>query len=540
MITISYKTDKKSAIRIDYPIIFFLTALTLGIYFKVTSFNFIYLDDPHYVFRNLAVLNGISQEGVLWAFTSTYLGNYHPLAWISHMVDVEIYGIHPGGHHLSSVFFHLFNTILLYFIFKLTTKKSLLSGFIAALFAIHPLHIESVVWIAERKDVLSTFFVFLALLHYISFHQSKKKIYYFITILFFIFALLTKPMVVTFPILLLLFDFWPLERYQFFSGQTNRCLRALIYEKIPLFVFSIISAIITVYAQHTAKWIQSLSNFSLGQRINNALLSYCIYLKNTIWPQELAIFYPQPAEQSLWKGIIAFCVLMTISYIAIMVHKKYQWFTMGWFWFLVTLLPVIGLIKVGTQAMADRYSYIPLIGIFVICTWGSAAIAEKYNFIKKMLPTISVITVFFLSALCYKQLVYWKGTESLFERTVHVTQNNYLIHTNLGAYYLDMKKYNYAIKHLKKSISIKDDYFLSHINLARCYYILNNQQLSRHHSQKTIELDPTHHFAYYLLAKSFEKTEENEKALYYYKKALLLDSNNVQYISEINKYDINK
>ena len=375
---------------------------TIVVYIPALHNGFVNYDDPDYVTANLHVRQGLSWSNIRWAFTATVQANWHPLTWISHMIDVQFFGMNPTGHHAVSVLLHAINVVLLFFLLARTTGYTLRSAAVAAIFAVHPLNVESVAWIAERKSLLCMLFFLLALLAY-GWYVRKPGIGRYLCVGFlFAMGLMAKPMVVTFPFVLLLFDYWPLQRLK--EGQIT--FPKLLIEKIPLFALSAASAMITVIAQHGAGALGITAALPLSFRIKNAIYSYLIYIFKGIWPSRLAVFYPHPENTlALWKVLLAALVLLAIT-VLVWHFRRYKYLLAGWLWYLGTMVPVIGIVQVGRQAMADRYAYVPFIGLFVMAVW---LIAELFARIRLSLPAAAVIGVAVLSsyaAASYIQIGY--------------------------------------------------------------------------------------------------------------------------------------
>ncbi len=343
---------------------FLLGAVTLLIYWRVWTYEFIRTDDPTYVFNNSHVRTGLHWENLKWAFSAVHSSNWHPLTWMSHMLDCAIYGLAPGGHHFTNVVFHIVNTILLFLIFTRMTKDVFASWFVAAVFALHPMHVESVAWIAERKDVLSAFFALLSIGMYSFYRRKPSGVKYFLTLAFFVFGLMSKPMLVTLPFVLILLDIWPLQR----KGK----IEDFVYEKIPFFLMSALSAIVTMNAQKEATVTTDLLPFIL--RLENAVCSYAMYLVKTFWPHPLALFYPYSEIDPL-NLIGSVFLLASVSVTVWKWRSSKPYLLTGWLWFIGMLVPVIGLVQVGNQAMADRYTYLPMIGLLIMAAWGGPRFA---------------------------------------------------------------------------------------------------------------------------------------------------------------------
>jgi len=558
------KDNKQTFFKVLFVILCLITAIVV-VYIKVQKFDFVGYDDELYVTQNHYVQKGISLEGIKWAFMTFHSANWHPLTWLSHMLDYELYGLDPSGHHWTNVEFHIANTLLLFIILFKMTGAIWQSAFVAALFALHPLHVESVAWISERKDVLSTFFGMLCIAAYCRYVKISSNISYLLVILFFSLGLLAKPMLVTFPFVLLLLDFWPLKRFQFQhdfhlkskkpAADAIRRYYRIILEKVPLFILVVISCIITYFAQKSEGTIKSIAALSLKSRIANAVVSYVSYALKVIWPQNLAVFYPHPGNTlPLWKVAGGALLIVAACYGAIRSARKYPYILVGLFWYLGTLVPVIGLVQVGEQAMADRYTYIPLIGIFIIISWGvsdlfkkrlrdpqrseiSSGVLDPFNKrrLQKILLGISALTLLVaLSWNTFFQLNFWKNGITLFEHAVSVTENNYQAHNNLGTAYgrSDLDK---AIFHYKRALEIKPNDEMAFYNLGSAYLEKGNIDEAVHHFLKALNIRPDYPVALNNLGEAFVKKGDYDKAIYYFKLALKTDSKNTNaYINLAN------
>jgi hypothetical protein len=448
-----------------------LVVMTLAVYMQVGNHQFVNYDDKDYVTENSYIADGVSTDNILWAFTSVNAGNWHPVTWISHMADVQFYGMNPRGHHLTNVLIHTASSLLLLLLLFRLSGSLWQSSFVAALFALHPLHVESVAWVAERKDVLSAFFGFLTIFIYSGYVAKRTAALYILALLSFVLGLMSKPMLVTIPIILLLMDWWLFNRQQSESqgerhGQLSVRLIPLIKEKIPFFVCSIISCIITLYAQHNSGAMQSLVGYPFVLRIENALLAYVKYILKTLWPHDLAVLYPLSFSFPLWQVIGSLCILLLLTTAAIRVRRSQPFIALGWFWFIITLLPVIGLIQVGSQSMADRYTYIPLIGLFIMAAWGGPVLLKNLRFRKEILALLSCAVIITSAILSWQQLGYWKNDISLFRHTLQVTTDNYQINNNLGIALAENGELDAAIKEFQISLEIKPNSADVHDNLG--------------------------------------------------------------------------
>lgn len=372
----------------------------LVVYWNVTNNEFISYDDSTYVTDNPYVKKGLTAEGFIWAFTSTRASNWHPVTWLSHMLDSEIYGIDSKGHHFTNLLFHIASTLLLFLVLKRMTGRLWRSAFVSALFAFHPLHVESVAWVAERKDVLSAFFWMLTIWAYVRYTERPLLKRYFLVFLALLIGLMAKPMLVTLPFVLLLMDIWPLGRLDVRQKglkskiQSEGCTKnyqsasayGLVVEKIPLLVLVVLSSLITFFVQQRGGAVGSFEKYTLITRIANALISYVRYIEKMIWPHDLAVFYPHPGNTfSLWQVTGAFVLLTGVSFFIIKAARRNKYIVAGWLWYVLTLVPVIGLVQVGAQSQADRYTYIPLIGLFIIIAWGVLILCQNGNIAKYFL-----------------------------------------------------------------------------------------------------------------------------------------------------------
>ena len=448
-----------------------IAVITFTVYLQTGDHQFINFDDPSYVTENIHVSSGITGRNIIWALTSVDAFNWHPITWLSHMADVQFYGLNPRGHHLTNVMIHSVSSLLLLFLLFRCTGSLWQSAFVAALFALHPLHVESVAWVAERKDVLSAFFWFLTLLFYAEYVMKQKHSMYILTLISFMLGLMAKPMLVTLPMVMLLMDYWPLDRYRHGDRehglrQLSGRVRPLIKEKIPFFACSLLSGIITIYAQHKGGATSSLEALPFSFRIENALVAYVKYIIKTFWPNDLAVLYPITPLLPLWQVIGSFLVLLLISAVAIRARYRHPSFAMGWFWFLVTLLPVIGLIQVGGQSMADRYTYLPVIGLFIMVAWGVPELTKGLQFRKSILVLLAGAVIMASAALTWQQLGYWRDSISLYQHALHVTSGNYVIHYNLGVDLAGKGELDEAIQNYQAAIRIKPNYKEAHNNLG--------------------------------------------------------------------------
>lgn len=448
-----------------------LPLVTFVAFLPVLHFAFINFDDDFYVTANQQVSNGISWAGVKWAFTTLHQNNWHPLTWLSHMADCTLFGLNPAGHHCVNVLFHTANTVLLFVLLLRLTGDLWPAAFVAALFAWHPLHVESVAWIAERKDVLSTFFAMLALICYAKFAQKKCRRSFWLAVLFFALGLLSKPMLVTLPFVLLLLDYWPLRRiFQPEGGPCRLVSSRLIYEKWPFFLLTILSCAITYLAQSKKvegnAAVASLKSLPLHYRLEQIPVNYVEYLAKLTWPAKLAVFYPLAETIPVVQTMIALAVLLFLSVLVWRWHRSHPYLLVGWLWFLGMLVPVIGLVQIGGAALADRYTYVPSIGIFIISAFAARDVIRQFPATTKLFTFAAVIILACCLLDMERQLAFWKNSERLFRHTLAVTKDNEFICNNLANALQADGKFEEAVVEYQTSIKLNPARPLLHSNLG--------------------------------------------------------------------------
>lgn len=456
-----------------------LVLVTLAVYWPVRHFDFIACDDNIYVTENVRVKQGLTASNMVWAFTSTDTTNWHPLTWVSLLADSSLYGSHAGGYHLTNLLLHLINTLLLFFLLRRMTGSVFRSAFVAALFAIHPLNVETVAWVAERKNVLSTFFWFATIWAYAGYAAHPDRRRYLIVVLLFAAGLMAKPMLITLPVVLLLIDYWPLGRfsagetdksntvpYEVKSGSKRRVALCLIREKIPLLLLSVISASVTLYVADSGGAVKALSVFPLEGRIANALVSYAEYLEKMIWPFELAFFYPWRKVISVSQIILSLSLMTGLTAFVLWGAKRRPYLLVGWLWYILTLVPVIGIVQVGYQAMADRYAYIPMIGIFIIAAWGGYDLLSRYSNRQGILLFLSLAAIFAFMAVSLNQVRHWRSSEAVFRRGLEVTKDNQMAEQGMGHVHLLRGDYERAAAHFREALRISPDYADARLNLG--------------------------------------------------------------------------
>ena len=497
-------------------------------YWQVKDFNFVGFDDELYITENSHTQAGLTIEGIVWAFETFRAGNWHPLTWLSHMLDCELYGLNPMGHHWTNLLFHMTNTLLLFFMFQKMTGSMWRSAFVAALFALHPLHVESVAWVAERKDVLSTFFGMLTILAYIRYVKKRNFFRYSLIFILLSLGLMAKPMLVTMPFVLLLLDFWPLERLKYYSNSQSPNFQSLnlsrlFLEKIPLFIPVAISSVLTILAQKEAGALYSFESLAVKTRIANAFVSYASYIVKTVWPQNLAIFYPHSFGMlSLWYVFGAAFAIAGISFFSIRSFKQYPYVSVGWFWYLGTLIPVIGLIQVGAQGMADRYTYIPLTGLFIIAAWGIPDLLKKWHYRKTVLAVCAIILLFTFSTRSYFQIRHWENSAAVFKNAIQTTKNNWLAYRELGLVLMRDGKLDDAVFYYKKALQIRPNYLTALDNLGMTLHHLGRFEEACNYYMKALKINPKQAGIHNNTANVLTSLGKFEEAIKHYRKAILI------------------
>jgi tetratricopeptide (TPR) repeat protein len=527
-----------------------LAIVTLAIYAQVISHAFITLDDPTYIQENPMVNRGVTGTGIIWAFTTFYASNWHPLTWISHMIDCQLFGANAGGHLLVNVLIHAANTALVFWLLLRTTQTRWPSAMVAALFSLHPLHVESVAWASERKDTLSTFFGLLCLVAYVRYAKAPSIGRYAWTAITLALGLLAKPMLVTWPFAMLLIDYWPLRR---FSGEhtrprvsfaapsprierrpaigegANRSTRGacapqiarLVAEKIPLFILVSASAVLTLIAQSRGGAVRTLAHESLALRLSNALVSYAKYLLLTFWPNDLAVYYPFARTGiPVWQVIGAAFLLIGITAFCFFQRRMRPYLIVGWLWFLGTLVPVIGLVQVGGQAMADRYFYIPSIGLFIVIVFGLADIAQSWRIAPSLSAGFATAVLLVLATLTNAQIHLWRDSFTLFDHTLEVTPPNLHIEHNLGLALGGVGRYDEAAAHFEKALQIDPNFYDSLVGMGVTRSFQGRLPDATDYFQTAIRSQPDRVTAHVELAHVMWKQQRDQEALEELRRAL--------------------
>jgi predicted negative regulator of RcsB-dependent stress response len=501
-----------------------LAVVVTLVFCQTIRHEFVYYDDGQYFFSNPQVETGLTWNNATWAFQTTYANNWHPLTWLSLMLDVELFGTGPAGPHLMNVLLHAVNTGLLFLLLKRLTGTHWRSALAAALFGLHPLHVESVAWASERKDVLSGLFFMLTLLMYARYVEQFKaqsprsKVFYSLALSFFALGLMSKPMLVTLPLVLLLLDYWPLERFTIHDLRFT--IRRLAWEKVPFFVLSAASCVVTFVAQKDA--VQPFDRIPMGIRAVNAMVSCVRYLRKMFWPMNLAIPYPYPSHWSFKLFWLSAAVFLAAIVFAVRLGRRYPFLIMGWFWYLGMLVPVIGLVQVGAQSMADRYTYLPLIGVFIMLVWGIGEVFNHWRLPTGMIWGLALLVLAACTACTLDQLRFWQNTETLFHHTIAVTKGNALAYYSLGEYYSGKGRLDEAMDDYLNAIQIRPGYddALNNLGVALALKGKFDEAIAR--IRESIHYRPDKADAYYNLGNVFIMQHKLNEAASAYAEALRL------------------
>jgi protein O-mannosyl-transferase len=471
-----------------------IAIVTVAVYWPLLHNGFIDYDDTDYVTANMMVRQGLSLKGFLWSFSAFHAGNWHPLTWLSHMTDVELFGMNPMGHHAVSLLFHVANALLLCLLLRQLTGYIGRSLVVALLFALHPLHVESVAWVAERKDLLSTLFWLLTMTAYVWYARRPSLKRYIPVAALFALGLMAKQMLVTLPFILLLMDYWPLNRFFPRQGEFSPepvGTKRLLIEKIALLVLAAAAALVTIGAQSSGGALSHVDAGSTLMQIGNGIISYVKYIRNMFWPVDLAFFYPLDAAAVTPLKVAGAAVLLgAMSALAIMQRRKRPYLVFGWFWFLITLLPVIGFIRVGSQAMADRYTYIPLIGLFLAIVWGSGELAGRWRYGFPVSAGTVAVMLTILSAVTITQIRFWQSSYALYAHALTVVEHNWLAHNNMAILFAQSSRNNEAITHFRESLRINPNQPAGFLNLGKAYQATGNSGAAIDAFREAVKLGP--------------------------------------------------
>jgi tetratricopeptide (TPR) repeat protein len=471
--------------RLQIAICIVLVLATVLIYGQTFRYGFIAYDDDQYVYENAIVKAGLTLPGVGWALRTFYYANWHPLTWISYLLDVQLFGMNAGAFHLVNVFFHAASTVLLFLALSRMTRQPWRCAVVAGVFALHPLHVESVAWISERKDVLSTFLEMTALLLYARYVEHSTVRRYLPVLLVFALSVMTKPMLVTFPFVLLLLDNWPLRRVHWPPKWPQE--RLVLVEKAPLLLVSLVASVLTFLAQRSYGAVASLQHAPLAARVANAAIAYVTYLKQVAWPVNLAVLYPETAPAPEIAGL-ALMILLAVTVATLMCAAKRPYLRTGWFWYLGMLVPVIGIVHVGVQARADRYMYVPLVGLSIGIVWAVADWLEWHPGWKGAVTAATVAMLLVFAAGTWRQAAYWKDSRTLFEHTLAVTDRNYIMRNNLGVILARQNDVAGAIGQHQQALAINPEYAEAHANLGHEFMLAGQFEAARPHLEEAVRL----------------------------------------------------
>jgi protein O-mannosyl-transferase len=521
----------------------FLVALTWAVFGQTLGHEFINYDDPAYVYENPHVREGLTIQGIVWAFTHSHGQNWHPLTSISHILDCQFYGLDAGGHHFTNVLLHTIAVILLFAVLREMTGALWRSLFVAAVFAVHPLRVESVAWVAERKDVLSGVFFMLILWAHVRYARKPAPSRYVTMSIFFALGLMSKPMLVTVPLVLLLIDYWPLGRFAqpspvnaklWFSGWLNRQPTAwrLLLEKLPLFGLSAASCAVTLLVQ--SQLIGSTEALPLPLRINNAVVTYVIYIRDVFWPVRLAPFYPHPENQlPVWEVAVAVVALFGITIAVFILRKTRPYLLTGWLWYLGMLVPVIGIIQVGWQARADRYTYLPQIGLSLALTWGVVDLSAGWAQGKRMLAGAATLVIAAIAWCAWTQTSYWRNNETLWTHTLAVTERNDVALNNLGIVFLARGLIDQALSRFQDAVTVRPDNAPAQGNLGKAFLQKGNLDEAMRHYQRLLQIEPDNLEAHNILGTAYFQEGKVEQAIAEWQRILATEPDNGNALSNL-------
>lgn len=552
MITFMSRSEEKVFHRTlaDYPVYLILLVLIFFVFFQTRTHDFINYDDETYITSNPHIAKGLNVQNMIWAFSTSYASNWHPLTWISHMMDIQIYGMNPGAHHFTNMLFHILNSFLIFFLFRKMTGEFWKSCFLAVLFAIHPLHVESVAWVAERKDVLSTFFGLITLWGYVRYVENSVIYRYGLVLIFYSLSLMSKPMLVTLPFVLLLMDYWPLRRFdkeipwEEKSQKRSYGFKSLVLrfsvEKLPLVIVAMGSCFITLLVQQKGGAVGAVTMFPFWDRIANALITYITYIKKMIWPFDLAVIYPYPSSFLMDEIVLASAVLAVVPIIGFMVVKRFPYIIVGWLWYIGTLVPVIGLVQIGSQSMADRYTYIPLIGIFIIISWGAADLTVCWVHRRKKLAVCAMIFCLCMTLSAHVQTRYWKNSIQLFQHALDVTSGNWIANNNLGCA-LSQKGHTYqAIPYFQEALRINPEYDDARYNLGLAFVARNRFNDAINQFSRILVTRPEDKDVHIRLGRIYGLQKRFDKAIDHFTIAAALDPDDAGIYNNIGVFYANQ
>jgi len=501
-----------------------LIVVTLAVYWQVNHYDFVNFDDNVYVTENHHIQSGITMDGFRWSFSApakNYAGLWTPLLWLSFMLDNQIYGMNAGGYHLTNLILHILSSLLLFWLFNRMTGAVWKSAFVAAVFALHPLHVESVAWVTERKDVLSAFFWMLTLCLYVYYTETPAIKRYLLVLFGFVLALMSKPMVITLPVVMILLDYWPLKR---FESNKDKIFLWQLKEKTPFFILSAVIFVVTLTGQEP-DW----EHFPFFLRLVNGPVAFVTYLEKTFWPHDMAVFYPFPAHIPLWQVSGATLLIIAISIAVIVMAKRLPYLFVGWMWFTITIFPVTGIIyQIWLCAMTDRYHYIPSIGLTVMMAWGIPLLSPRQDMRKMILFPMGILFIGILSFLTWKQCGYWKNSNTLFSYALQVTQDSFVAHNNLGLALVAEGKIDEAIGHYNEALRIKPRDPQSLNNRGIAFSKIDQHQNAIRDYNKVISINPNIADAYYNRGLAYTNTGQYQQAIADYNKSISLNPDYVE------------
>ncbi|MEA3222051.1 MAG: tetratricopeptide repeat protein [Thermodesulfobacteriota bacterium] len=533
----------KKCPRLKFAVCLFLVVIILAAYWQLPGHGFLAFDDNEYITQNFHLYDGITHESIAWAFSITDIAYWHPVTWLSHMLDFQLFGLNPGMHHLTNLFLHVANALLLFIILNNTTGSLWKSAFVAAIFALHPMNVESVSWASERKNVLSTFFWMLTILAYVRYAERSSFYRYLLILFVFVLGLMSKPMLVTLPFVLLLLDYWPLCRFKLaqcddyiqgprqsdnFSFQKFSVFY-LVLEKIPLLLLSAFTIYLSSLSVQRLDIVISTETVPMNLRITNALISYLSYIKKMIWPLDLIIYYPYPESLPIWQAAGAGLLLIFASVLVFWVGRTMPYLLVGWLWYLGTLVPVIGLMQAGLwPAIADRFAYVPLIGLFIIIAWAVPECLTRWRYRKIALATITGMLISILMTITWIQVGYWSSSIKLFEHALDVTPDNSVAYQKLCEILADQSKPAEALKYYSEVLRLNPGYVKAHNNIGNILVSQGNDKAAIYHYNEALRIDSDYAGAYYNLGKIFANHGKTKDAILHFQKALQNDPDMTQ------------
>jgi tetratricopeptide (TPR) repeat protein len=498
--------------RLDFWICVLLFAAILAVYGQVRSHDFVNYDDPQYVTRNPQVRGGLTWHGLVWAFTSAHDSNWIPLTWLSHMLDCELFGLASGAHHFTNVALHAFGALFLFGLLRRMTGARWRSAFAALAFALHPLHVESVAWVAERKDVLSAAFFFLTLWAYVEYTRRPSRGRYLLVFLLFCCALMAKPMAITLPFVALLLDFWPLRR---------KVAAGLIFEKLPLFALAAGASVVTYLVQEHAGAVSSINQVPLAARLQNALVCYVAYLGNFVWPARLAVFYPYSIPP-VWAWMMAGFALAAVTVFVLRARDRHPYAAVGWLWYVGTLAPVIGLVQAGSQSRADRYTYIPMVGISIVLAWGAAEVAGRWRWGRPALAAAMIAVCSAWAVVAWVNVGNWQNSVTLFRHAIEVTNENYVAYNNLAVALREAGEFDEAVSSFESVVRIQPQDAQARDNLGEALMAVGRPDEAVPHLEEAVRLQPSFAKAHIDLASALIRSGRAAEAEAQYRAALQL------------------